>query len=267
MSFRGPRRARFALLWLALCRPASSALPFPLRSCRGAECAHRALPEGSLLLNQPYLKVELSERSAAASNATACANATAAEFVVDFSCSHVWSHEPFHRLIDCFLPNYNLVEQALALPGATLLVPHYLWPLLEPLLPETLRLGVAHYPKPGGCVWVAPTSTIFYERRAVGEDLVASAARLRARAWEAAGVAPSRRTFLYIDRVAPYTRRIGAGAMDALRSRLHADTPFVTYNGSEPFLDSVRLFSQASVISSSTAVARRMFCSLRRARR
>ena len=168
--------------------------------------------------------------------------------VVDFSCTHTWANENFHRVNDCLLPNWNLAEHALSLdPASTaLLVPHALYVFYEEVFPKPWRRAMIRV-ESGECVQVRPGASVAYENRAApGDELVESAARLRVYVWGRIGVQPERRSFVFIERIK--IRRFAAGVRDTLRSQLHQDTDFVVYYGSESLADTVRLFSRASVV-------------------
>ena len=167
---------------------------------------------------------------------------------MEFSCTHTWANENFHRVYDCLLPNWNLVEHALSLdPASTaLLVPHALLVFYEKVFPAPWRRAMITV-ESGECVQVREDATVAFENRAKpGDELVESAARLRAFVWATVGVRPERRSFVYIARAK--IRRFGAAVEDALRALLHPGTDFVVYHGNESFADTVRLFASASVV-------------------
>lgn len=117
------------------------------------------------------------------------------------------------------------------------LIPGPLYSFYEELFPPPFRrtmVGVDQWERK--CAQILPSSTVFYEHRPRGGDLVASAARMRAHVWGHVGAAPARNTFVYVEREG-LPRSFTAAAREALRDMLHPSTQFVPFFGSESFAD------------------------------
>jgi hypothetical protein len=205
---------------------------------------------------------------AAGGSKQACLDATRFDRLFDLSCAFTARAAAFHRVVDCLVPNFDVVDAALAAAndtaavaaaggGPALLVPHYLAPFAELLLPPALALPHLELSARRRCVRLAPGATVAYgtgTRNVTRAGLAARVARFRALALQRAGVAvddsPAKTPKVVLLERTPAAGRnfYDAAAVRAALAGALRVSPVATYHGNETLLQTIRLFASASVV-------------------
>ena len=273
-AMRARAAARLCRLWILAALPLLArgvADESGLRSCvvaphavGEAACADRPSDVGHPL---PRF-VGDSDRSGARcpADCASCTDATPFARVLDLSCEAHARGAAYHRVRDCLVPNFDVVDAALGSRSrndTVLLVPPYLADFVDFLLPRTAGT-VPLVPLPaqdmGACVRLAPGALVLHgagSRAATPKALAARGDRLRALAYERAGVVANvsaakrePRRVLLIERGA--TARRDFRDAPALRATLAAGlgrgAVTSTYRGNESVANTVRLFADARVV-------------------
>ena len=197
----------------------------------------------------------------------ACVDASAYENVLDLSCAAHTRAAAYHRIRDCLVPNFDVIEAALAANGSDdtlLLVPPYFTQFIDVLLPKhgigSLALPRLDLPSHDRdtCVLVTSAARVFFglgTRNITRAELIKRGTRFRALAYRRVGIHNSNwnlshsPTVLLIDR-ALLTRRNFVNSAQ-LRNSFSVGlrgSRVATYFGNESIAETIRLFANAQVV-------------------
>ena len=179
-----------------------------------------------------------------------CTDARDLAAVVDFTCNFRYADAFYHRLIDCAVPNFGLVDLVRELMSngtkdIKLIVPSSQRDVVFQVLDKTLLKQL--YPKE--CILIAPETQVFYEKRPTTlprlllQDMAERFHQAALRDLEPATAASY--TILFIERHG--TRELRP-IVKAYLQKMLPDFRFSVFNGYESFEDTVRKFANAFVV-------------------
>ena len=198
----------------------------------------------------------------------ACVDARAFGSVLDLSCSAHTRAAAYHRIHDCLVPNFDVIEAALAANGSSdtvLLVPPYLAQFVDLLLPKSGpdALFLARLDLPvrdrDACVLSTSTTRVLFglgRKKITRAELMSRGTRFRTLAHHRAGLhqgpgvmSHRRPTVLLVDRSISARRNFidSAQLSNAISAGLRGSR-ISTYFGNETTAETVRLFANAQVV-------------------